>query len=161
MGVTSRIMLTRRPAAVRARSADSRPAPGPFTYTETKRTPCSIAFFAQSSAAVCAAKGVDLREPLKPCWPQLDQESALPAVSVIVTTVLLNVDWMCATPAATFFLTFFLAPLAMLCLASPSHFLTGGFFLPATVRTGPLRVRALVWVRCPRTGSPRRWRSPR
>src|SRR3954463_12735082 len=28
-------------------------------------------------------------------------------MSVIVTTVLLNVDWMCAIPAAMFFLTFF------------------------------------------------------
>ena len=34
-------------------------------------------------------------------------------------------------------------------------------FLPATVFFGPLRVRALVRVRCPRTGSPRRCRSPR
>ncbi len=34
------------------------------------------------------------------------------------------------------------------------------FFLPATVRFGPLRVRALVLVRCPRTGRPRRCRSP-
>src|SRR4029450_12109881 len=34
------------------------------------------------------------------------------------------------------------------------------FFLPATVFFGPLRVRALVWVRWPRTGSPRRWRMP-
>ncbi len=30
-----------------------------------------------------------------------------------------------------------------------------------TVLRGPLRVRAFVWVRCPRTGSPRRWRRPR
>src|SRR5690242_3333438 len=30
------------------------------------------------------------------------------------------------------------------------------FFLPATVRFGPLRVRAFVLVRCPRTGRPRR-----
>src|SRR6185437_7982873 len=36
------------------------------------------------------------------------------------------------------------------------------FFLPAIVPLrGPLRVRALVWVRCPRTGSERRWRRPR
>jgi hypothetical protein len=33
----------------------------------------------------------------------------LPFTSVIVTTVLLNVDWMWAMPVATFFLTFFLA----------------------------------------------------
>src|SRR6202030_3689190 len=30
------------------------------------------------------------------------------------------------------------------------------FFLPATARLGPRRPRALVRVRCPRTGSPRR-----
>ena len=36
-----------------------------------------------------------------------------------------------------------------------------GFFLPATVLTLPLRVRALVLVRCPRKGKPLRWRKPR
>src|SRR5690554_4402807 len=35
------------------------------------------------------------------------------------------------------------------------------FFLPATVRRGPLRVRALVLVDWPRTGRPRRCRRPR
>src|SRR6476619_4162144 len=35
------------------------------------------------------------------------------------------------------------------------------FFLPAIDLAGPLRVRALVWVRLPRTGRPRRCRSPR
>src|SRR5262249_4939456 len=34
------------------------------------------------------------------------------------------------------------------------------FFLPATVFFRPLRVRALVCVRWPCTGSPRRWRMP-
>src|SRR5262249_19545506 len=34
-------------------------------------------------------------------------------------------------------------------------------FLPATVLRGPLRVRALVRVRWPRTGRFRRWRKPR
>src|SRR3954462_8542012 len=34
------------------------------------------------------------------------------------------------------------------------------FFLPATVFFGPFRVRALVWVRWPWTGRPRRWRMP-
>ena len=36
----------------------------------------------------------------------------------------------------------------------------GAFILIAALR-GPLRVRALVRVRCPRTGSPLRWREPR
>ena len=42
------------------------------------------------------------------------------------------------------------------------HYFLAAFFLPATcIRRGPLRVRALVFVRWPRTGMPRRWRSPR
>src|SRR6202044_594259 len=41
------------------------------------------------------------------------------------------------------------------------YFLAIVFFLPATVRFGPLRVRAFVLVRCPRTGRPRRCRMPR
>src|SRR4051794_972267 len=40
------------------------------------------------------------------------------------------------------------------------HYFFPTFFLPATVLRGPLRVRALVCVRWPRTGSPRRCRMP-
>src|SRR5690349_24884240 len=109
MGVTSRISVTLKPAVCKARSALSRPAPGPLTNTATERMPCSIARRAASSAASCAAKGVLLREPLKPREPAEDHATVLPFTSVIVTTVLLNVDWMCAIPVATFFLTFFFA----------------------------------------------------
>src|SRR5262250_948744 len=77
------------------------------------RIPCSIALRAASSAASCAANGVDLREPLKPRAPALDQATVLPLTSVIVTTVLLNVDWMHAIPVAMFFLTFFLPGLPL------------------------------------------------
>src|SRR5205807_2062300 len=41
------------------------------------------------------------------------------------------------------------------------YFLPGAFFLATVARRGPLRVRAFVCVRWPRTGSPRRWRRPR
>src|SRR5579862_2293300 len=108
-GVTSRIRVTLKPTDCRARSALSRPAPGPFTKTATERTPCSIARRAASSAASCAANGVLLREPLKPRDPALDHATVLPLTSVMVTTVLLKVDWMCAIPVEMFFLTFFLA----------------------------------------------------
>src|ERR1700735_2735854 len=37
-----------------------------------------------------------------------------------------------------------------------SRYFLAAFFLPATVRLGPLRVRAFVFVRWPRTGNPRR-----
>src|SRR6476661_9187447 len=99
--------LILKPAALRARSADSRPEPGPLTYTVTLRMPCSIAFFAASSAASCAANGVDLREPLKPHVPELDHATTFPETSVIETIVLLNVAEMCATPVWMFFRTFF------------------------------------------------------
>jgi hypothetical protein len=54
------------------------------------RTPCSAAFLPASSAATCAAYGVDLREPLKPIMPADDHEIALPWASVIVIMVLLK-----------------------------------------------------------------------
>src|SRR4029077_19455835 len=64
IGVTSRIEVIAKPTAWSARNADSRPEPGPFTSMSRVRMPCSIAFLPASSAATCAAYGVDLREPL-------------------------------------------------------------------------------------------------
>src|SRR5262245_58892540 len=120
--------------------------------------PCSIARRAAASAASCAANGVDLREPLKPTVPALAHEITAPVGSVIVTIVLLNVLLTCAWPKETFFFslrrTFLAAPAVLLlggmwCQSSCrglGYFLPG-FFLPATVFFGPLRVRALVRVR--------------
>src|SRR5277367_4257086 len=52
--------------------------------------------------------------------------------------------------------------LARGCLCLLSHYFCVAFFLPATVPLrGPLRVRALVRVRWPLTGSERLWRVPR
>src|ERR1041384_4301760 len=56
---------------------------------------------AAASAATVAANGVDFFEPLKPALPDVAQATTLPCVSVIVTSVLLNVDLMCATPSAS------------------------------------------------------------
>src|SRR6266566_3042885 len=83
------------------RSLGSRPAPGPRTNTSTCFSPRSIALRAAFSAAVCAAKGVLLREPLKPTLPALAQETTLPILSVRVTIVLLNVAWTWAIPTRT------------------------------------------------------------
>ena len=91
--------------------------------------------------------------------PELAQEIAFPTVSVMVTIVLLNVDWIWAMPLSTFFrsLRLTLVPVDRLAmLYSPPY-----FFLPAMVRRGPFRVRALVLVLCPFTGKPLRCRSPR
>src|ERR1700753_2522681 len=115
--------------ACSARSADSRPEPGPETSTSNVRMPCSTALRPASSAAICAAYGVDLREPLKPIMPADDQEMALPCASVMVTVVLLKVAATWATPTATFFFSFlrarpapFLSATAMLL----GHFLLAG-----------------------------------
>ena len=78
--------------------AVSRPEPGPLTKTSTLRMPCSMARRAQASAAICAANGVDLRDPLKPTWPEEAHEMTLPIGSVIYTIVLLNVLLMWACP---------------------------------------------------------------
>src|SRR5213082_757779 len=90
------------PAACSDRMAASRPEPGPRTNTSTWRLPASIALRAAESAARPAAYGVLLREPLKPAPPELDQQTVLPCGSVIVTNVLLKLDWMYARPAGTF-----------------------------------------------------------
>src|SRR3984885_12531803 len=103
IGVTSRIEVTLKPAAWIARNADSRPEPGPETSTSSVRRPCSEAFFTASSAAIWAANGVDLRDPLKPMVPADDHEIVLPCASVMVIMVLLNVEFTWATPETMFF----------------------------------------------------------
>src|SRR6478672_13505436 len=97
-GVTSAIAPTSSPMAPSERIAVSRPDPGPLTNTSTRFMPCSIARRAAASAAICAANGVDLREPLKPTWPAEAHEITLPVGSVIEMIVLLNVLLMWACP---------------------------------------------------------------
>src|SRR5918996_1352317 len=91
IGVTSRMETTRSPTEARAWMALSRPLPGPWTRTCTRRTPSVIASRAACSAATVAANGVDFLEPLKPAFPDDPHVTALPRLSVIVIVVLLNV----------------------------------------------------------------------
>src|SRR6476620_7816718 len=102
----SEMLVIFKPQAFRARTADSRPGPGPPTRTATFFTPCSCAALPALSAATCAANGVDLREPRKPQPPEVAQESVFPWRSVIVMMVLLNDACTCAMPSATFLRTF-------------------------------------------------------
>src|SRR5487761_2052178 len=102
IGVTSLMPVTSMPADAIDRIAVSRPEPGPRTRTSTRRTPCSMARCALCSAAIWAAKGVDLREPLKPTLPADAHAITLPSWSVIETIVLLNELLMCATPWTMF-----------------------------------------------------------
>src|SRR6185295_5106734 len=146
IGVTSRIEVTAKPTACNARSADSRPEPGPDTFTSRVRMPCSIALRPASSAATWAAYGVDLREPLKPIVPELDQAMVLPCASAMVMWVLLNDAFTCATPVTMFLRSRFFTRVVSLATGFGPYFLVA-IFLPAIGFEGPLRVRALVWVR--------------
>src|SRR6478672_12137233 len=69
IGVTSRMVLMSMPLACSERIADSRPAPGPVTSTSRVRMPASRADWEALCAAIWAANGVPLREPLKPALP--------------------------------------------------------------------------------------------
>src|SRR3954468_12851468 len=102
-GVTSLTPVTSRPAAERERMAVSRPEPGPLTNTSTFWRPCSMPLRAAASAVTWAAKGVDLREPLKPAPPADSHAMTLPSRSVRETIVLLNDVLMCAWPIGMFF----------------------------------------------------------
>src|SRR5574342_1189262 len=77
-GVTSEIDMILKPTALRARTADSRPGPGPLIRTSRFLTPHSWAARPATSAAIWAANGVDLREPLKPPLPDVAQERVFP-----------------------------------------------------------------------------------
>src|ERR1041385_8673240 len=141
--------------------------------------PASCAFFAASYAACCAANGLPCREPRKPRAPADDCAIKFPSRSVIEIIVLLNDAAMCTMPLGTFFFSFFrktfffppaLAINFVLCalvfvlctkLQVQNYFFPGAFFFAMVARRGPLRVRAFVCVRRPRTGSERRCRSPR
>src|ERR1017187_10554986 len=79
IGVTSLMARTSMPAVLNARTADSRPEPGPETRTSTTRNPLSLALLAAVMAACWAANGVPLRDPRNPSEPALDQDIVLPS----------------------------------------------------------------------------------
>src|SRR6185369_6109112 len=109
-----------------------------------------------------------LREPRKPRAPADDCAIRFPSRSVIEIIVLLNDAAICTMPLGTFFFSFlrkifFFPPALAITFQSTikNYFLPGAFFFAMVARRGPLRVRAFVCVRWPRTGSARRWRRPR
>src|ERR1043165_1567658 len=108
IGVLSLIDRTSSPAVDNARTADSRPAPGPATCTSTVRSPDSFALLAAVSDACCAANGVPLRDPRNPRDPELDHAITLPMGSVIVMMVLLNDACTWTRPVGTLRFSFFL-----------------------------------------------------
>src|SRR3989304_5766126 len=98
MGVISDMERTLSPRAWTARMAFSRPGPGPFTKRSTSGMPNGWAAWMACSAARRAAKGVLLREPLKPAEPAEPQATVFPSVSVTVTMVLLKEAKICTCP---------------------------------------------------------------
>src|SRR5947207_13730026 len=108
--------------------------------------------------------------------PADDQEMVFPCASVMVIVVCVNVALTCAIPDAMFLRSRRRTRAAVAGVASlPIHdpfearavecranfrfsaqVGVGVLFLPAIALAGPLRVRALVWVRWPRTGRPLR-----
>src|SRR5580765_6550595 len=94
--------------------ADSRPLPGPWTRTCTRRRPRFMASRPQFSAATVAANGVDFLEPLKPALPADPHARVLPRMSVMVMSRLLKVAETWAMPSDS---TTFLARLAAGALA--------------------------------------------
>src|SRR5918998_6969820 len=117
--------------------ADSRPLPGPCTRTCTRRRPRFMASRPQFSAATVAANGVDFLEPLKPALPADPHASALPRMSVMVMSRLLNVAEMWAIPSES---TTFLDRLGPGALAGAGavilllgHFLLAGDGAPGTL----------------------------
>ena len=90
------------PVLCRPRTADSRPAPGPFRLISTSFIPSAIAALPASCAATVAANADDFLEPEKLTLPAEDQEMTLPAGSVIAIIVLLKVAFTKAIPEGTF-----------------------------------------------------------
>ena len=129
--------------------AVSRPEPGPFTSTSTLRTPCSMARRAHGLGRHLGGERRALAGAL-----EADVAGRRPGEDV----ALLVGDADDRVVERALDVRHAVGDVLALALAGPAtaglglrhYFLT--FFLPATVFFGPLRVRALVWVRWPRTG---------
>src|SRR5512132_4029939 len=116
------------PAAWSDRMAASRPAPGPFTHTSTFFKPSDTASLVADSAAICAANGVLLRDPLNPTLPALAQATVWPSMSEMVTMVLLNVDWTWAMRLMPTFRSRFFLGFGVVLVASATQFSLGSGF---------------------------------
>ena len=142
--------------------ADSRPLPGPCTRTCTRRTPRFIASRPHCSAATVAANGVLLLRALEAGLARRAPRDRVAAhvgdrdQQVVERRARCG---RCLRPRPPSCRAWRWAPSPEWPVAVIYFFVT--FFLPAIARRGPFLVRALVCVRCPRTGRPRRWRMPR
>ena len=154
IGVTSRIDVIVKPAACKARSADSRPEPGPATSTSRVRMPCSWAFLATSSPATWAAYGRRFARPLETHGARRrprdrialgvrNRDHRIVERRIHVGDAGRDVLAFPSPDAGSFFTHSrpFRGP------QSRASYARNYFFLPAIAFAGPLRVRALVCVR--------------
>jgi len=105
--VTSRIRLIEIPVACSALRADSRPGPGALHVDPDGAEPLLLRLAYRALGGHLGRKRVPFREPLNPDIPDDAQEMTFPVRSVMVTMVLLNVDWMWAIPSGRFLLALF------------------------------------------------------
>ena len=117
-----------------------------FNNTIVSITDPSGAVIAWASGGDVGFKGSRKSTPYAAGMAAEAHEITAPVGSVIVTMVLLNVLLMWAWPTATFFFSL-RRGLRAAVLGVAMMISYRAFFLPATVRFGPLRVRALVLVR--------------
>jgi hypothetical protein len=122
-----------KPTAASARSADSRPEPGPWTSTSMGLDPVLLRLAAGVLGGHLRRVGRGLARALEAHGPGGRPAMALPWTSEIRILVLLNEEFTWATPAAMFFDTFFLPPrrVASRAICQPH------FFLPAMGFAGP------------------------
>ena len=161
IGVTSLILVIRMPAADRDRMAASRPLPGPLTKTSTSRSPWSVPFSGRLVRPPLGGEGGAFAGTLEPHCP-----GAAPGydVPVRVGERYLGVveGRLDVSPAHGHELLFSPSgPSLLLGHIYLFYFLARTCLRPATVLLAPLLVLALVLVRCPCTGSPRRCLMPR
>src|SRR3989339_1073879 len=87
-GVISLMLVTVKPFAFSARTAESRPDPTPLTKTASSRKPVSFTLSAIVFTIMLAAYGVAFFGPRNPQAPAEDQARVFPFWSVTVTIVL-------------------------------------------------------------------------
>lgn len=100
-------------------------------------------------------------DPLNPILPADDQEMTWPLEFVIEIMMLLKDECTCACPTASTLTSRFLLDVDFFAIIQSLINYFVAFFLLATVFFLPFLVRALFFVLCPLTGSPRRCLIPR
>jgi hypothetical protein len=162
-GVTSAIMLMRMPSAASARTEDSRPGPGPLISTSRFLMPCSTCSTAGHFGCDLGGKRRGLARTLETLATRRRPRQGIALAVGDRDDGVVERSMHVRDAVRTFLRTFLRTRCAALLAGllpwwslNPDY-----FFSDCAALRGPLRVRALVRVRWPRIGRPRRWRKPR